>query len=181
MRQRKIRIVWKWELPYCCDSNLPALQLSYEKRMSAPHVNEDTCLYKGKAQCLLEAGVGKTMSCLCLTAWISAERLSGPEEAPCYRRLIIFLWLYLSGCGGDIDIMSSLLQRNWEHERWHCSPEEENSIADKEQPVHINLKKLPNDSITKVVIYINTSHSLSYLIAKNGTEDDYLIHFRSVN
>lgn len=68
MRQRKIRIVWKRELPYCCDSNLPALQLSYEKSMPALHVDEDACLYKGKAQCLLEAGVGKTMSCLYFTA-----------------------------------------------------------------------------------------------------------------
>lgn len=53
MRQRQIRRVWKRELPYCCDSNLPALQLSYENRMSAPQVNEDACLCKDKTQCLL--------------------------------------------------------------------------------------------------------------------------------
>lgn len=157
MRQRQIRRVWKWELPYCCDSNSPALQLSYENRMSAPHVNEDAHLYKGKAQCLLEAGAGKTMSCLYLITWISAERLSAPEEAPCFRRLFIFLCLYLSDCGGGIDFMSSLLQRNWEHERWHCGSEEEKSIAGREQPVHIiGLKKIPNDSISSVIIYINT-------------------------
>lgn len=159
MRQRQIRRVWKWELPYCCDSNLPALRLTYENRMSAPHVNEDVHLYKGKAQCLLEAGVGKTMSCLYLTTWLSAEMLSAPEEAPWFRRLIIFLCLYLSGCRGDIDFMSSLLQRSWEQKIWHCSPEEENSVEDKEQSIHIsNLKKkIPNNSIAKVIIYINTS------------------------
>lgn len=160
MRQRQIRRVWKWELPYCCDSNLPALWLSYENRMSAPHVNEDAHLYKGKAQCLLEAGAGKTTSRLYLTTWLSAEMLSAPEEAPRFRRLIIFLSLYLSDCRGDIDFMSCLLQRNWEQKSWHCSPEEENSIKDKEeQPVHIsNLKKkILNNSIAKVIIYITTS------------------------
>lgn len=98
--------------------------------------------------------------------------LSAPEEASYFQGLSVFLCLYLTRCGDDIDLDVSLLQRNWEQKKRHSSQEKENSRADKGWPVHTrNLKKIPNASITMLIMYVNTrfTTSLFHIIAKNGT------------